>query len=70
MSNFVGYIEYQKREYCKDIKCPIQALLDEAGEDSLKYEAIRGICKTDCIHTTHQFHGWLNQHDYIIVKRA
>jgi len=65
-----GYVEYQRREYCKAIKCPIQRLLDQTPEGTPDYEEVRGICKTDCIHTTYEFHHWLIQHGYEVVRRA
>ena len=34
MASFDGYLDYQRREYCKDIKCPIQQLLDQEEEKS------------------------------------
>ena len=30
-----GYIEYQRREFCKDLPCPIQVLLDAETEHAL-----------------------------------
>ena len=63
-----GFLEYQRREYCKDLPCPIQVLLDSAKEGSNEYEQIRNICKTNCIHTTYEFHHWLIQKGYLIVK--
>lgn len=62
------YIEYQRREYCKDISCPIQVLLDMEQESSPKYETIRNICKSSCIHSTYEFHHWLIQKGYLIVR--
>ncbi len=63
-----GYVEYQRREFCKDLPCPIQLLLDEAGEDTPKGQQIRAICKTDCIHTTYEFHHWLIEKGYLLVR--
>jgi hypothetical protein len=63
-----GYIEYQRREFCKDITCPIQRLLDAETPGSEKYEHIRHICQTDCIHTTYEFHHWLIQKGYLVVR--
>ena len=63
-----GYIDYQRREYCRDLPCPIQLLLDREEEGSEEYERIRNICKTDCIHTTYQFHHWLIEKGYLIVR--
>ena len=63
-----GYIDYQRREYCRDISCPIQLLLDRESEGSENYERIRNICKTDCIHTTYEFHHWLIRKGYLVVR--
>jgi hypothetical protein len=65
-----GYIDYQRREYCKDLPCPIQVLLDAAPAGSTEYEHIRDICKNSCIHTTYEFHHWLIQKGYLIVHPA
>ncbi len=66
-----GYIDYQRREFCKDVKCEIQTNLDnlqDAKEGSASYEEIRNICKTDCRYTTYQFHHWLIEKGYLIVR--
>lgn len=63
-----GYIEYQRREFCKDLPCPIQTLLEAEPEGTPRYEQIRGICKSSCIHTTYEFHHWLIQKGYLLVK--
>jgi hypothetical protein len=65
-----GYVEYQRREYCRDLPCPIQVLLDAEVEGSRKYDEIRNICKTACIHTTYEFHHWLIQKGYLLVRPA
>ena len=65
-----GYIEYQKREFCKDLPCAIQLLLNKEKEGSPQYEQIRSICKASCIHTTHEFHAWLIQKGYLLVRKA
>ena len=62
------YSDYQRREFCKDIKCKIQMLLDQEDDTSDKYQEIRSICKTDCIHSTYEFHHWLIEKGYLIVK--
>ncbi len=69
MSTITGYIDYPKREFCHDIRCTIQTLLDQENEGSEKYELIRGICKTDCLHTTHELHAWLINHGYLVVRQ-
>jgi hypothetical protein len=38
-------------------------------EGSEEYEKLRQTCKTACLHTTYEFHQWLNQQGYEIVKR-
>lgn len=63
-----GYIDYARREYCKAIACPIQTLLDKQTPDSDEYEHVRGICKNDCIHSTYEFHHWLIEHGYEVVR--
>ena len=70
MPTIEGYIDYTKREYCRAVKCPIQVLLDQEVEGSEKYEFIRGICKSSCLHTTHEFHAWLIQQGYLVVRPA
>ena len=65
-----GYVEYRRREYCKALPCPIQVLLDAEPEGSPRYEQIRNICKSNCIHTTYEFHHWLIQQGYQIVRPA
>ena len=65
---FEGYVDYKRREFCKDIKCPVQLDLDACCEKSDEYEKIRRICKTDCRHTTYEFHHWLIGNGYEIVR--
>jgi hypothetical protein len=63
-----GYIDYQRREFCKAVYCPIQRLLDGAAEGSAEAEEVRAVCKSDCIHTTYEFHHWLIQQGYLVVR--
>lgn len=63
-----GYLDYQRREYCKDIRCPVQILLEKQAPDSPEYDEIRNICINDCIHTTYEFHHWLIEKGYLVVK--
>lgn len=63
-----GYVDYKRREYCKDIKCPIQLDLDAREEGSEEYERIRAICKNDCKRTTYEFHHWLISKGYLVVR--
>ncbi len=63
-----GYIDYKRREYCKDTRCPVQLELDAQQEGSEAYQKIRGRCQTACIRTTYEFHHWLINKGYLIVR--
>ncbi|MCQ9206554.1 MAG: hypothetical protein NG740_01540 [Omnitrophica bacterium] len=63
-----GYVDYKRREFCKGVKCPVQLKLDAAGQGSEEYEKIRAICKDSCKYTTYQFHHWLIDKGYLIVR--
>lgn len=63
-----GYVDYKRREFCKDIPCTVQLDLDKTAEGSPDYEQLRNICKTNCRYSTYQFHHWLIQKGYEIVK--
>jgi len=65
-----GYVDYQRREYCRDIQCPIQTLLEKQEPNSAEYEAVRQICKDSCVHTTYEFHHWLIEKGYVVVRPA
>jgi hypothetical protein len=63
-----GFTEYKRREFCKDVKCPIQTELNKHPENSEAYEKTRKTCTTACIHTTYEFHHWLIEKGYLILK--
>ncbi|OGW74613.1 MAG: hypothetical protein A2Z72_07285 [Omnitrophica bacterium RBG_13_46_9] len=63
-----GFVEYKRREFCKDVKCAVQLELNKQKEGSAEYEKIRKVCKTDCRYTTYQFHHWLIEKGYAIVR--
>ena len=63
-----GYVEYQRREFCKDVECPVQIELNALEEGSAGYEEKRLVCKEDCRFTTYQFHHWLIDKGYIIIR--
>ena len=63
-----GYIDYQRREFCKDILCPIQLKLEMQKPGTTEYEDVRNVCKTKCIHTTYEFHHWLIDKGYLVVR--
>jgi phage FluMu protein Com len=41
-----GFTEYKRREFCNDIKCPVQMELNQQQEKSEAYEKIRRTCST------------------------
>jgi hypothetical protein len=63
-----GYVEYQRREFCKDVQCPVQLELNAQVSGSEEYEQIRQMCRTNCKYTTWQFHHWLIDKGYLIVR--
>lgn len=63
-----GYVEYKSREFCNDIKCPVQLELNLVEKDSKEYETIRGKCKAGCMHSAREFHYWLIDKGYLIVR--
>ena len=63
-----GHTEYQRREYCKAIKCPVQSDLEKTEKGSPEYDEVRARCTNACVHTTFEFHHWLIDHGYVIVR--
>jgi hypothetical protein len=63
-----GYVDYKRREFCNDIKCPVQVELNKQAEKSEAYERIRKTCSGGCLFTTYQFHHWLMEKGYLIVR--
>ena len=63
-----GYIEYQRREFCIDIQCPVQLNLDSKEPNSPEYETIRQTCKAQCQRTAYDFHHWLIDNYYLIFR--
>ncbi|MDX9972564.1 MAG: hypothetical protein RBU21_06205 [FCB group bacterium] len=63
-----GFVDYQRREYCKDIHCPIQVMLEEEDLDSKEHTRLRGVCQIHCLHTTYEFHHWLIKKGYLLVR--
>jgi hypothetical protein len=66
--NHEGFIEYKRREFCNDIKCPVQIKLNEIQDKSEAYEKLRKTCQNDCCYTTYHFHHWLIEKGYLIVR--
>ena len=65
-----GYVDYKRREYCKDIGCPVQLELEKYESGSADYDRVRARCQQACIHTTYEFHHWLIEHGYEVVRPA
>lgn len=63
-----GYVEYKSREFCNDVKCPVQLKMNAYKPGSEEYEKIRDTCKKGCLHTAREFHYWLIGKGYLIVK--
>ena len=63
-----SFVEYKRREFCNDIKCPVQMQLNNLKEESEEHERIRHTCSATCRHTTWQFHHWLMEKGYLILK--
>ena len=64
-----GFIEYKRREFCKDVQCPVQMELNKLTEASLTYDKTRQKCSSSCLWTTWQFHHWLIEKGYLILKQ-
>lgn len=63
-----GYRDYRKREFCNDVSCPVQVELNRLEQGSEKYEKLRLDCMRGCRHTTHEFHKWLIEKGFLIVR--
>jgi hypothetical protein len=63
-----GFVEYKRRDFCKDIKCPVQMELNTLEEGSPAYEHVRQKCTLGCLYTTWEFHHWLMEKGYLILK--
>lgn len=64
-----GYVDYQRREYCKAVQCPVQAMLEKQPAGSKDYDQVRDLCIRHCIHTTYEFHHWLMENGFEVVKK-
>ncbi len=64
----LGYVDYKPREFCNDVRCPVQVELNSKEKGSEQYERIRRTCRSDCGYTTWDFHHWLTEHGYLIVR--
>jgi hypothetical protein len=67
-TEYQGVVPYPEREYCQDVRCPLQLELDAGTPGAEGYERIRTVCQTDCRHTAYEFHHWLSDKGYLIVR--
>jgi hypothetical protein len=65
-----GYIDYQRREFCNDIHCPVQILLNKDQPNTESYNSLKSICQTGCLHSCHEFHLWLISKGYLVIRPA
>ncbi|HMB44220.1 MAG TPA: hypothetical protein VKL21_00210 [Candidatus Methanoperedens sp.] len=63
-----GFEEYKRREYCNDIQCHVQMMMNKKTQDSEDYNDLREICQENCLHTTYEFHHWLIEKGYLLVR--
>lgn len=63
-----GFVDYQRREFCRDVKCPRQLELEQTVSGSAAHARIRELCRTGCLYTTYEFHHWLMEKGYLIVR--
>jgi len=64
-----GLKEYKTREFCSDVKCPVQGTLNILKDKPEAYELIRQTCRTTCRFSAWEFHHWLIEKGYLIVKQ-
>lgn len=63
-----GYEDYKSREFCRDVCCPVQLELNTLEKGSAEYEKTRQACKAGCKYTAWQFHHWLMDEGYLVVR--
>ncbi|MCZ7356941.1 MAG: hypothetical protein O8C65_08410 [Candidatus Methanoperedens sp.] len=63
-----GFVDYKRREYCNDIECPVQVMMNKKAQGSPDYNDLREICQENCLHTTYEFHHWLIEKGYLLVR--
>ena len=63
-----GYVDYKKREFCNELKCPVQMELNKKEAGSDEYEKVRQTCRNNCRFTAWKFHNWLIERGYAVVR--
>jgi len=64
-----GFVEYKRRDFCNDVECPVQMELNALKDKPYEYERVRQTCSVACKYTTWQFHHWLMEKGYLILRR-
>lgn len=64
----MAYEDYKKREFCNDVRCPVQMEMNKHSSESEGYNALRGICSSSCLKSANEFLRWLQDHGFILVK--
>ncbi|MFP4662694.1 MAG: hypothetical protein ACLFPF_10910 [Halanaerobiales bacterium] len=59
--------KYKSREYCRDIECPTQKILEEADRVGNR-DSVRLYLKNCKRCKAYQFHQWLQEKGYDITK--
>ncbi len=65
---FNGFVEYKRREFCNDVKCSVQMKLNALKNQSDEYGRLRHECSVACKYSTWQFHHWLTEKGYLILR--
>ncbi|HEX7628100.1 MAG TPA: hypothetical protein VF354_04170 [Candidatus Methanoperedens sp.] len=43
-------------------------MMNKKEQDTEAYNDLREICKEKCLHTTYEFHHWLIEKGYLLVR--
>jgi hypothetical protein len=61
------FTEYKPREFCRAVKCSVQMGLNNIDKPE-EYEEVRQTCRISCRYAAWQFHHWLTEKGYLILK--
>jgi hypothetical protein len=62
--------EYQSREFCRDVRCPMQRELDSESRDETAQAAIKSVCRNGCVYFSDDLMRWLGQNGYAASKEV
>ncbi len=43
-------------------------IMNQKGQDSAEYNQLRDLCREHCLHTTYEFHHWLVDKGYLLLR--